>query len=394
MALDFKTPSQVSTEYRQFLKSLKPELNVDQKDSDWWVKGQVVGGVISGAYADQLKIRKDIFPKTARRDALVEFLDTYDLPPPFEAQPAQGEVSVTGDIGTVYAVGNLFQYDPNGNTYQVTEEVTLTAATGTVPALSVNAGQNQNLLPGTILSMPSAPAGHQAAAVLEMADGRNDESTEEIAQRVIDRIQQPIEGGNETDYPQWAREVAGVTSAKLLRYPFGLGTVALYITSGTTDIDQAIDNGEPIIRTPSDALLEEVLEYIRPLKPATDCLSVFGAMEVPQDVTAWVRFANGTGATIPEGQTLTQLEIVEREIKRALYKFPVGGRQFGATGFIVASEIEEALDSRLSASPYQEGSDFQMLLDRQVEDLAVSGANRRILPNEIPVPGTITVVEV
>lgn len=395
MALDFKTPSTVAQEYRTYLKNLKPDVNVEQTDSDWWVKSRVFGGVMSGVYADQKKVASDFFPQSARRDALVKMLETYGMGSPIEAQQAAGTVAVSGDIGTFYAAGTLFQYDPNGNTYSVDDDTTLAATAGEVLVTSVNAGQDQNLLTGSDLSMPSPPAGHSAATVVVMGDGRDDETDEEIAARVLARIQQPIQGGTESDYEQWAVEADGsVTSANVVRYPFGLGTVAVYITAGTTDIDTAIDNDQAIVRTPSDQLLEEVLAYIYERKPVTDCASVFGAIEVGQNVTVKVHYTSGSGSTIPAGQTLTQEELVVREVRRALYKIPTGGRDLGASGYVLASELEEALDSRLSSSPYAEGSDFQILNDRQVEDLTATGANRLLLDNEIVIPGTITVVEV
>lgn len=394
MALDFKKPTTIAQEYRQYLKALKPAENVDQKDSDWWVKSQALGGVASGIYGDQKKVQNDIFPQSARRDALIKHLETYNLGDPIEPQPAIGLIAVTGDVGTQYVAGNLFQYDPNGNTYSITETVTLTAATGEVPAESVNSGQDQNLADGATLSMPAPPVGHQAATVLRMSDGRNDETEAEIADRVLARIRQPIEGGNVTDYEQWAREASpSVTSSVAKRYPFGLGTMAVYITSGTTDIDAAVDAGSAVVREPSEELIAEVLAYLNTKKPATDCVSVFGPVEVEQDVTVRVIFASGNKDTVPAGQTLTQEQLVQREVSRALYKIPTGGRKLGDQGYIFASEIEEALDDRLSASPYAEGSDFQILVDREVLPLDGVNKNRALAFNQIAIPGTITVVE-
>lgn len=395
MALDFKTPSTIAAEYRQYIKTLKPSVNVEQKDSDWWIKSQAIGGTLSGVYGDQMKVNKDTFPQSARRAALVNHLKTYDLGDPIEAQQAVGQIGVTGDVGTIYTSGTIFQYDANGNTYTVDSTTTLAATAGVVDVTSVNAGQDQNLEAGTVMSMPSPPVGHESAQVLTMTDGRNDETDAEIAARVLTRIRQPIEGGNETDYEQWAFEASpSVTSSSVVRYPFGLGTVGVYITAGTTDIDAAIDSGQPIIRTPSEDLLETVRAYIDDINPATDCVTAIAPNEVEQDVTVRVSFKSGTGATIPDGSTLTQSELVEREVERALYKMPTGGRKIGATGFVLASEIEEALDSRLSASPYAEGSDFQILADRQVDDLSASGANRTILSSELVKPGSITIIEV
>lgn len=107
-----------------------------------------------------------------------------------------------------------------------------------------------------------------------------------------------------------------------------------------------------------------------------------------------VRWADGyEGSQVLAGQTLTLTQLVEREIKRAIYKVPVGGRKIGASGYVIASEIEEALDQALSALPYAQGTIAEAIIDRQIEDLTATGTNRLVRNIEIFIPGTITVNE-
>lgn len=394
--LNYKTPTQVGDDYLLTLKGLKPEVNIDQQDSDWYIRSRVVGGVMSGGYADQQKVGGDIFPQTARTDALSRHLETYGLDPIRQPTNANGSAAVTGANGTVYTVGTQFEHEPTGNLYSVSEELILSGPTGVVNLQSIATGQDQNLFSDTPLTLPSPPAGAQPnAVVIEMADGRDLESNAAAAQRVLDRIQEPIQGGNEDDYRQWAVAAdPSVTGAQVLRYAFGLGTVAVYITSGTTDIDKAIDNNEAIVRVPSQHLIDTVLDYLYERVPETDCVSVFGAVEIAQDVTIRVAYRSGlVGSDILAGQTLMLNELVEREVKRAIYKVPVGGRKIGATGFLLASEIEEVVDQGLGDSPYTAGSFAEILIDRQVDDLSATGANRMLLANEIVIPGNIIIVE-
>lgn len=398
MAIDFKTPDDIATEYLTHLKGLKPEVNTDQIDSDWYIRGRVVGGVVSGAYADQRKISDDAFPQSARREGVQRHLSTF-LDDDFnDATPANGNVMVTGTVSSFMPQGTQFVYSPNGNTYQTTEDLTLDAATGSVPVESVSTGQAQNLLAGSSLTLSSPPSGFGSTGTVlsgGIADGRDAETTEEGAARVLAFIQSPPAGGTEADYQRFATDASpSVTGAKVQRFIYGLGTVGLFITSGTTNIDQAIDNDEAIVRTPSDELIETVLEYVDAVNPIDDCLHVLAPGEIEQDVTVRVKYPTGMdGTTVIAGQTLTLNELVQREVKRALYKIPIGGRLIGNTGYVLASELEEALDQSLSASPYAEGTIAQVLLDRQVDDLAASGANRRVLSSEIVKNGTITVVE-
>lgn len=396
MAIEFPTPTEVGDEYLVHLKALKPEVDTKQQDSDWWIRSRVIGGVISGMYADQRKIADDAFPQSARREALERHLELYFGEGFTAATQADGDVAVTGVIGTVIPAGTEFVYSPNGNAYQSTAEVTLAATAGLVPVQSIDSGQEFNLLSGAELTVSSPPAGLESTAEASgnIANGRNIESNEEASERILNRIQQPPAGGTANDYSQWALEAdESVTDSNVIRWIYGLGTVGVVITAGTTDIDQALDNGEPIIRMPSNSLIDTVQDYIDSKKPLTDCAFVLTPAVVSLDVTVRVRYRSGDGSTIPAGQTLTQEQLVQREVQRAIYKTPPGGRRFGSSGFVVLSEIEEVLDSGLSASPYTVGEYAEILVDRQVDDLAATGPNRYILDREIVDPGTITVVE-
>jgi uncharacterized phage protein gp47/JayE len=377
---------------------LKPEINKDQQDSDWWVRSRVVGGVVSGLYGDMLKTANDAFPQSARQEAVARHLDLWLSDTFRDAQQSVGSVVVSGVTGTTVPSALELVYDPNGNTYLTTESIVLSATTGLVAVQSVNTGQAQNLLSGAVLTISSPPGGLNSTATVAaggLADGRDEETTEEAANRVLARVRQPTAGGTESDYQNFALSAdPSVTGANVLRFVYGLGTVGVVITAGTTDIDSAVDNDEAIVRVPSDALLETVRDYVDARNPVTDCLHMLKPQEIPQDVTFRVRWSEGyTGATIPTGQTKTLLELLEREINRALYKVPTGGRHIGASGYIIASEIEEVVDLALSASPYQTGTLAQVILDRAVEDLTPTGANRLMRPTETVVPGTITIIE-
>lgn len=394
MAIQFKTPTQVSQQYLLELKGLKPELNTDQEDNDWFIRSRVIGGVAAGIYADQRLLSNDAFPQRARRDAILRYLELYFQEGFEPATAANGVVGITGDPGSTITQGTEFLYEPNGNTYQATETIVLVGTTGQVEATSVATGQAQNLLAGAALTLPSAPNGIEGTAVVleSFSDAREEETIEQARARILARIREPLSVGRVSDYEQYALEASSsVVNSSVRRYPFGFGTVAVYITSGTTDIDAAVDNGDVINIIPSQNLIDTVQAYLDINRPVTDCVTVLPPTALPVDVDVRVRFAQGDASTILSGQTLTQGELVQREVKRALYKMPVGGRVFGASGYVVASEIEETIDVGLSAEPVSQGV-LQILVDRQVLDLSLTGHNRLILPNEAPTPGTINIL--
>lgn len=399
MALNYLTPEEIADQYLLYLKNLKPEVNTAQTDSDWWIRSRVVGGVLSGIYADQLKISNDAFPQSARREALEKFLFTYFGEGFRAATPAVGSVSATASAtGATIPVGTQFEYSPNGNLYTATEEINFTSAvTALVPVASVEAGQSQNLLEGATLTLPSPPPGITSTAIVAdgpLSDGRDVESNEEAAARILRQIRTPLAGGKVADYISFALAAdPSVTSASVIRYAFGFGTVAVVITAGTTDIDAALDAGDPIVLIPSEELVATVQDYIETQNPVTDCATVLAPASTVQDVTVSVRYVSGSNSTEVPGLNLTQEQLVQREVKRAIYKTPPGGRILGASGYVVASEIEEVLDLNLSASPYTIGNVAEILLDRQVADLSPSGANRLLLGTEVVFPGTITVID-
>lgn len=407
MALDYKTPQTIADQYLLHVKTLKPEVDISQTDSDWFVRAQVVGGVFSGLYADQKKIADDAFPQSARHDALASHIDLYFGGGFKTATQSQGTVHLTGATGTSVSAGQQIQYVPNGNLYSVVSTVAFApAATGAdVLVRSVATGQAQNLLSGAQFQVVSPPAGLNpaAVAVTNLSDGRDDETDPEAALRILEAIRLPIAGGKVSDYEQFALAAdPAVTAASILRYPFGLGTVGVVITSGTTDIDSALNNGIPVVETPSDALVATVQAYVESQAPVTDCPTVLKPATVGVDVTVRVRFATGSAATqiidpvntVNPGSMLSQGDFVKREVQRAIFKTPIGGRRFGASGYVVASEIEELIDGNLGAEAYNTGAIVQIILDRDVDDLSASGPNRSLLGNQLALPATITVVEV
>lgn len=392
----------VFQQYRAYLLGLRPSANVDQTDSDWWIRGRVFSGVITGVYTDIDKVALDAFPQNARREALLRWIFAYFNQTSFDpATASKGNVNLTGATGTVVAAGLQMQYAANGNLYTTTENITLDLVTGlaSVTVQSVGAGQAQNLIPGTILKVVSPPAGLASTATVDAAglnDGTDEENETRAATRILTRMRASARGGNTNDYKSWALAAdPSVTAASVLRYPVGPGSVAVIITAGTTDIDSAIDNGEAITLIPSTDLVNAVQDYIDSVAPITDCPFVYGAIALPVNVSVSAHFTSGDATTILSGQTLSQGDLVKREVKRAIYKTGPGGHTLGGTqGYVLLSEIQDTIDARLGSNTVTSGETLQIVADRQLANLSATGPNLAIAITQVPVPGTITVVSV
>lgn len=394
-----KTIDTIFGEYRAYLLGLKPTANVDTTDSDWWIRGRTLAGVVNGVYADIERAAQDAFPQGARREAMLRHLFAYFAENTFKpATIADGPMTVTGTPSAgPFSAGLNCTYSVSGNVYVTTEAVTLDASgNGSVNVQSILAGQSQNLQPGAVLIIGSAPAGLNNTGVVGLgglSDGTNEETEDLASVRVLARMRASARGGNTNDYVVWALSVTGVTGANVQRYVNGFGTVGIAISSGTTDVDAALDAEPPqaIDFTPSVDLIAAVQAYIESVTVETACPFVYATTEVTLPVSCAVKFTTGDKDTILSGQTpgfeLTQGEMVAREIKRALYKCGPGG----VGGFIAKKAIEDMIDSRLSANDTVLGSTLQIVVDRVISNLDGVNANKALAPNERPIPGTITI---
>jgi len=404
----FPTPSQINDQYQKILKSIKPSINTNDQNSDFVIRGKTFSGIVSGLYGDQDKVDKDSFVSSMRPESLA--LAGSDLG--INKQPATQSIGVQvriyGTNGIAIGVGSLtFLYTATNIMYTNTTGGTISGGFLDVEVLCDVAGQIGNVASPDVLTIVSPPANVTTIADIkkDITDGSDIESDDSYRARILSKKQNPPSGGNEIDYPRFAFEAnPSVRSALIRRFGRGLGTVDVYITTGTTDIDTAITNGEPIIRIPSPTILNIVQQYYNQHVPLTDCPGVFAPTEVNVDIAVNVVLAQGLLLTsVPSDPVnnplnLTVQQLIEREISRVLYKLPVGGRDVpGFTnGFVTAGDIEEGLDVWLSSvrdpiSGTYEGK-IPILADRQCQKLDSPNWNKALTESQLAAPGTLTVV--
>ncbi len=404
----FPNPSTIASQYFAILKSIKPAINTNDVNSDFVIRGNVFSGVVSGLYGDQQSVYNDTFISTMRPEALLLKGQDLGITKQPATQAQSPGVVITGTVGTIIAVGQLtFLYAPTNILYTNTAAGTIpVGGTLTLNVQALVSGQVGNILAPDTLQIVSPPTGVSQVAQLtvNMADGADLETDDSYRARLISREQQPPAGGNETDYPNFAFAAdPSVRSAFIRRFGRGLGTVDVYITTGTTDIDTAVTQGVSIVRIPSSAVLAEVQAYYNSHVPLTDCPAVYAPTEIMVNVSVNVNLAAGlTLTSVPSDSVNNPLnlnvqQLVQREISRALYKFPVGGVVLPgqSTGLIIASYIEENLDVYLSAEKDTVTGLFigkiPILLDRQILPLNGSSYNLPISENQLAAPGTLTV---
>lgn len=403
---NFPTPSQIEQQYFQILRSIKPSINTNDKNSDFVIRGKAFTGLVSGLYGDQQKVNNDTYIPSARPEALL--LRGQDLN--IARQPATEaiceQVTFTGTNGTVIPIGTTLRYVATGVLYQTITSGTIALGEVDLQVEALQTGQIGNISAPDTLILVSPPSGVDTIAtlVVDMADGTDIETYDSYRQRLLDRYQHPPSGGNEFDYPNFAFAAdPAVRSAFIRRFGRGLGTVDVYITTGTTDIDTAVTQGLSIVRIPSGGLIDTVQAYYDSHVPLTDCPGVFAPSEVPANATVAVDLAAGlTLSSVPADAVynplnLTVQQLIQREVGRVMYKLPSGGRLIPGfvNGFLTASDIEEGLDVWLSAVKDPVTGivigKLPILTDRQCAKLDPPDYNLALAANNLVVPGTITV---
>lgn len=124
-------------------------------------------------------------------------------------------------------------------------------SSASIPAESVGAGTDNNVLPGSLGTIIDPPVGIvTVTSDAPIQDAEDEEPIEDYRARILNWEQENVRGGDDNDYAVWAKEVAGVSDAKAYENHRGPGTIDIVIRS--------YDNGG----VPTQALLDAVFAYI------------------------------------------------------------------------------------------------------------------------------------
>lgn len=199
---------------------------------------------------------------------------------------ASGSITATGQTGVIIPFG-AFLNGPSvpsttgGNptllSYEVTEQTTCGAGPTPVPIAATAPGSLWNLDAGTILTWNPGIAGiNGGASVVTLGDGTDQETTDQLRARLLQRIRQPPMGGDADDYIAWATSVPGVTRAWTSPQEMGAGTVTVRFMM---DSLRTSTGGFPL---PTD--VATVQTYINTKRPVT-AIDVFVVAPIPEPVS-------------------------------------------------------------------------------------------------------------
>jgi uncharacterized phage protein gp47/JayE len=211
-------------------------------------------------------LAKQLLPDTAEREWLdrhgnIWLVNADGSKGRKAATYASGTVQFTGTSGFTVAVGTLLS-GANGVRYQTIAEALIgIGGTGNADAVALTAGTVGNMPDGEGIALITPIAGIPSAVLYgDMDGGVNEESDEQLRERILKRIQNPAMGGSQADYEIWAMQMPGVTRAWAASEQ-GAGTIT---TRFLMDDLRASTGGWP---TPAD--VQTVSDHLDTMRPVT-----------------------------------------------------------------------------------------------------------------------------
>ena len=251
------------------------ELSTEDIQREEVIKMYPLASALSQLSADIVRVRNSRHPGSSDEFALEEHLSARNLPPRREALSSEGTLSFpTSEDGVEITEGTIAVHSLTGNEYLCISSGT--SSGGTVSALFKSSlkGQALNIDKlGQEFKLASNIDGVEPTGtnLTVFAKGRDLESPAEMLGRIREKDRKLNTGGNIPAYEALSKEASpAVVTATGIKHARGVSTVDVVITSGTTNIEEAVSNGEAVVRIPSAELITEVETYVNSKKPTTD----------------------------------------------------------------------------------------------------------------------------
>lgn len=193
---------------------------------------------------------------------------------------ATGSVTLTGVNGATLPSGALLQRQ-DGALFVTQADATIAAGTATVAVKAQAAGAAGNTDAAVKLTLQQPASGVQSTATVAaggLTSGADQESDDSLRSRLLTRIQEPPQGGDQADYEAWALAIPGVTRAWVYPKELGAGTVTVRFTR---------DDDASII--PDAAEVAAVQAYIDERRPVTADVTVVAPIAAPVDFTIAIK---------------------------------------------------------------------------------------------------------
>ncbi|HEY2010522.1 MAG TPA: baseplate J/gp47 family protein [Rhizomicrobium sp.] len=193
----------------------------------------------------------------------------------------------------------------DGATFTTAADASPVSGTVTVTAqadLAGSAGNNDN---GGALTLGTSIVGAQVGGTVASTTqtGTDTETDDELRSRMLEVYANPPQGGAQSDYVEWASEVAGVTRAWVTPNGMGAGTVSVFVMlddvrSAENGFPQG-SNGVAAAETRASAATGDQLQVanaIFPLQPVTAL--VYVVAPTPNSINFTISGLSGASATL------------------------------------------------------------------------------------------------
>lgn len=217
------------------------------------------------------------------------------------ATKASGFVRWEGVQNAISLPADTAIHRDDGQLYTTTASATSAKGVLRVPVVAKSSGQAGNCEDGIALRLATPISGLSSTGYADnIRTGADIEDLDSWRQRIMARWYDTPQGGADSDYVRWAKEVLGISRAWTHRHKNGIGTVGVMVASN--DVDHS---------APTQEILTKVRDHILPLAPvAGSSLTVFAVTEksVPLSLTLSTDTSEIRAAVIAEIKAFLQRE--------------------------------------------------------------------------------------
>ncbi len=212
---------------------------------------EVWSGTVYQTHQHLTWLGRQIFPHLSEDEFLIVQAALYGItknPATF----ATGLYRFTGVDTTTIATGTVVVLD-DGSKYTTTAGGDIGDVTTLLLDLPVTAdvaGLAGNLEVGEVMNLETpitdidSAGAVQGDGTLGLIGGLDEETTEELRTRLLERWRTPPKGGSDEDYISWAKEITGTTRVWVHRHESGLGTLTVRWVQDNDIVSIIPDAGE------------------------------------------------------------------------------------------------------------------------------------------------------
>ncbi|WP_394870575.1 baseplate J/gp47 family protein [Clostridium butyricum] len=269
--------------HKEMLEDVPDNINIIEGDILWDVTQPVANESARIRNIALKKLLYSRFPQTAEDEDLVLIGEDEGIYKK-SADYAIHKIEFIGQEGTQISAGRIASTEATESVESIQFIINETVVIPTSGEITVNAtctvaGTIGNVALGNIKILSKSLNGITSLENIEIIKyGVDIEDTESYRKRILERMQNPITGGNKNHYEVWAKEVTGVGYAKCIP---GAGEVRVVI---------ADSNGN----ASTQELINEVYEHITSVRPLlAGTLIIVSVKEVSFNINAKIEISDG-----------------------------------------------------------------------------------------------------